>query len=932
MSDRVQIQITATDGASRVFTGVASSADRMGSSFERAGRAGINMAGVADQLGRAFNTASIFLADSARLAAESEVSQQRLQAAIEASGASYDDYAEAIERAGEAAVSMAFDDEAAIDAISAITAATGDAAFAIDNLGLVMDIARGRGIDLAAAARIVIAAEQERFGSLARIGIQLDENATKEQALAALQQKYAGQAAAYAETTAGQYGELSERFENARESLARYSSEATTLALIIPTVTSAISTMNTALIATAGISLVGLAPAIAAIGIAAGTAYVGYTALTQQGDVTSQSMEDVAANALSVTEALLALGAAGESTAVAVGGATQTILNQATQDFQEMLRLTGELATFQPGRATQDEQVAHEANMQRLYELEQQYGDWNAAAGQVAEAEADLLSILQGSGPLYDQQLAALEATNTAFAEGRLTLPQYLAGLDMVADMTGNVGAGAQDAADATDGLMTAQERGAMAAREAASAQHETYDSILETRQATVDLTVALAEVIGQFAGVTNAVSAMDGVFQSTVGNTDAWGKSSQAIADWAETLIGAEGTAGRIDEILEGQTSGLAAATINQQEYTAAQAAYNDIVRENAEIQQNVAVIQAKQAPLIAEQIELTENYTQQIAEMSAEQATVALGFMDSAQAGKALELQTLAISAAQGELGEGGKAFAADIITGAAQADSQLRMMLESMGLIEVGADGTITVNWQDNASGPMQKLIDATEQLAYTQLLIQADMDAEEANRQFEEIFGHAAEWEETSVEATVSADTSQAVSAVTDAQNQVDTFGRSSASATIGVVDNATGVIYGAINALGDFAGRTATAYIQTIDLGVSGTRRGLGGVASYATGGMVRAEMAEWGPELLHFPNGGVALARDRGIYSVPQGTYVDTAPATAQKLGGMGSPAISIHIHGPSSWDDAAEQVSRKLVPAIQRAMREHDRSLGAYG
>jgi hypothetical protein len=73
----------------------------------------------------------------------------------------------------------------------------------------------------------------------------------------------------------------------------------------------------------------------------------------------------------------------------------------------------------------------------------------------------------------------------------------------------------------------------------------------------------------------------------------------------------------------------------------------------------------------------------------------------------------------------------------------------------------------------------------------------------------------------------------------------------------------------------------------------------------------------------------VALARDRGLYNVPQGTYVDTAPATAYKLGG--GVGVTININGPASWDDAAEQVSRKIVPAIQRAMREHERSLGAW-
>lgn len=76
---------------------------------------------------------------------------------------------------------------------------------------------------------------------------------------------------------------------------------------------------------------------------------------------------------------------------------------------------------------------------------------------------------------------------------------------------------------------------------------------------------------------------------------------------------------------------------------------------------------------------------------------------------------------------------------------------------------------------------------------------------------------------------------------------------------------------------------------------SGSSR-LGGVVGYRNGG-IPVELAEAGPELLHFRNGGSAWAMNRGIYNVPRGTYVDTAPASRLKAGGGGG--MTIHINAP---------------------------------
>ena len=78
---------------------------------------------------------------------------------------------------------------------------------------------------------------------------------------------------------------------------------------------------------------------------------------------------------------------------------------------------------------------------------------------------------------------------------------------------------------------------------------------------------------------------------------------------------------------------------------------------------------------------------------------------------------------------------------------------------------------------------------------------------------------------------------------------------------------------ALNSLHD-----VTVYVNTITnsgLDAVGNPKARGGY----TDGMLTL-MAEQGPELLRFPDGRIGMASTKGIYSVPLGTYVYTAPKT----------------------------------------------------
>ena len=211
-----------------------------------------------------------------------------------------------------------------------------------------------------------------------------------------------------------------------------------------------------------------------------------------------------------------------------------------------------------------------------------------------------------------------------------------------------------------------------------------------------------LADAIG------DAATSLETVNRVIVSNTDAIADQVDSVHSWAEELINVEGQYGLIDDL-------IAAGRINQEQYNAAQLAYNDIAAANVAIQEDVLTIQAKQAPLIAEHTQALEQQMSIIADLPAQQQLIALGWMDATTAGRAMEFQTLAVAAAAGELGRNGDEAFATMIAGAAQADPVLAALLEDMGLITQGADGSITVHIPEDTVSEMDRLTIAIVSLA-------------------------------------------------------------------------------------------------------------------------------------------------------------------------------------------------------------------------
>jgi hypothetical protein len=175
-------------------------------------------------LGRFISGAAVaksvaLLGDMVKASREEEVGITRLSTAVENAGLSWDQHGAAIERIVQARQRLAYSDGALRDSLSILVAQTGSVTDALKLQLLAADVARGKNIDLATASEIVGKVAQGNTAILTRYGIVLDKNATVQEALAALQARFGGQAEAYAATAQGSADKMAHAWENAMETV-----------------------------------------------------------------------------------------------------------------------------------------------------------------------------------------------------------------------------------------------------------------------------------------------------------------------------------------------------------------------------------------------------------------------------------------------------------------------------------------------------------------------------------------------------------------------------------------------------------------------------------------------------------------------------------------------------------------------------------------
>jgi hypothetical protein len=177
------------------------------------GGSGVKVAALAGVAG----IAAVAIADMTSAAAADRDEQVKLETAIKAAGAATGDYNAVVDEAISKGQDRAFSDSETRDALQSLVTATSDVTAATALLGPAQDIARFAGVDLATAADAVAKAQAGQAGPLQKLIPGLEKGASATDTLAAASAAAAGQADAYAKSTAGMsaiagdsLGELSE--------------------------------------------------------------------------------------------------------------------------------------------------------------------------------------------------------------------------------------------------------------------------------------------------------------------------------------------------------------------------------------------------------------------------------------------------------------------------------------------------------------------------------------------------------------------------------------------------------------------------------------------------------------------------------------------------------------------------------------------------
>jgi hypothetical protein len=154
---------------------------------------------------------------SVEAAKEEAVGIERLNKTLEnsipgfnAATAGVDDYIASKEK-------LSFADDQIRDSLGFLVSQTHDLTEAQSLQATAMDLARAKGISLEQATKAVGKVDQESIGILKKLGIEVTENMTKQEALAAIQASTAGQAEAYANTAAGAQERLGNMMGNIME-------------------------------------------------------------------------------------------------------------------------------------------------------------------------------------------------------------------------------------------------------------------------------------------------------------------------------------------------------------------------------------------------------------------------------------------------------------------------------------------------------------------------------------------------------------------------------------------------------------------------------------------------------------------------------------------------------------------------------------------
>lgn len=232
--------------------------DKLGLKAKTGGK---NIGGLGSALGGIINPTTLAIGalgglalgigDVIQGAIEEEKISARLDTALKNNVKGWDGNRTAIDAFVDSQVKLGFVDDDVTAGMAKLVAATGDVNQSMAILRTAEDLSRLTGEDLATSVDALTKVDAGSLRILKSIGIELPKNATATDALAAVQQRAAGQADSYGKTTAGALSKINAEMDQAsdkigKELLPAFAALAGFLAdVVIPAITAVIDTVST---------------------------------------------------------------------------------------------------------------------------------------------------------------------------------------------------------------------------------------------------------------------------------------------------------------------------------------------------------------------------------------------------------------------------------------------------------------------------------------------------------------------------------------------------------------------------------------------------------------------------------------------------------------------------------------------------------------
>jgi hypothetical protein len=193
------IFIRAKDDASRTFDSINKKAGGLGSAL-----GGVTKIASGFVMGMGLMQAPGILMDMTQAAADDAASCAKLEQAVKNTGYAFEDVGHVFDYYIEQAQKRGFTDDQARDSLALLTAQTGDIDEATRRFAIAQDLARGANIDVTTASKLLGKVTEDNVNVLGRYGIAAKEGMTETELFGMVQEKFGGQAEAFANSTAGQ--------------------------------------------------------------------------------------------------------------------------------------------------------------------------------------------------------------------------------------------------------------------------------------------------------------------------------------------------------------------------------------------------------------------------------------------------------------------------------------------------------------------------------------------------------------------------------------------------------------------------------------------------------------------------------------------------------------------------------------------------------